>query len=87
MHKYGHMLVRKLLARERFDPLFRRAPVVAQFSSLGSLTSAWLNEFRESLAAGSCRSPDAQSSAGVLHELCTCSCHASGIEAIAHDCT
>ncbi|BDA43991.1 Tyrosyl-DNA phosphodiesterase 1 [Coccomyxa sp. Obi] len=52
--KYGHMLVRRLLARQQFDAIFKGAPIVAQFSSLGSLSSAWINEFRDSLAAGAC---------------------------------
>lgn len=52
--KYGHMLVRRLLGRQQFDAIFKAAPIVAQFSSLGSLSSAWISEFRESLAAGVC---------------------------------
>ncbi|EIE25781.1 tyrosyl-DNA phosphodiesterase [Coccomyxa subellipsoidea C-169] len=64
--KYGHMLVRSLLARQRFDPVFRRSPIVAQFSSLGSITGAWLSEFRESLAAGDCWDSNPSGSAGRL---------------------
>ncbi|KAK9915663.1 hypothetical protein WJX75_002388 [Coccomyxa subellipsoidea] len=64
--KYGHSLVRSLLARQRFDPVFRRAPIVAQFSSLGSLTGTWLSEFRESLAAGDYWENDPSKSAGRL---------------------
>lgn len=64
MHKYGHMLLRSLLGRQRFDMTFRGAPIVAQFSSLGSLTGAWLSEIRESLTAGSYSSGDPSQSAG-----------------------
>ena len=50
--QFGHMRLRSLLAREAFDPVFRGAPLLAQFSSMGSITSAWLNEVKASLAAG-----------------------------------
>ena len=50
--QFGHMRLRALLAREAFDPVFRGAPLLAQFSSMGSLTGAWLDELRASLAAG-----------------------------------
>ena len=62
--KYGHMLVRRLLARQHFDPVFKGAPIIAQFSSLGSLSSAWINEFRDSLASGACASSASGSIAG-----------------------
>ena len=53
LKKYGHLRVQALLARERFPPHFKGAPLLAQFSSLGSLDDKWLTqEFRGSLCAG-----------------------------------
>ena len=53
LKKYGHLRVHSLLARERFPPHFQGSPLIAQFSSLGSLDERWLtNEFRGSLSAG-----------------------------------
>ena len=53
LKKYGHLRVQALLAREKFPAHFQGAPLLAQFSSLGSLDERWLsNEFRASLAAG-----------------------------------
>lgn len=53
LKKYGHLRVQALLAREKFPPHFEGAPLVAQFSSLGSLDEKWLSqEFRNSLTAG-----------------------------------
>ncbi len=53
LKKYGHLRVQALLARETFPAHFQGAPLVAQFSSLGSLDERWLsNEFRVSLSAG-----------------------------------
>ena len=49
------MLVRRLLGREAFDPVFQGADLIAQFSSLGSISSAWLDEFRASFCAGAAR--------------------------------
>ncbi len=49
---YGHMAVRRLLGKETFADSFAQAPMVAQFSSLGSLNEDWLREFRESMASG-----------------------------------
>ena len=54
LHKYGHILVRKLLARDVFDPALRGAPWVAQFSSLGSIGREWLAELQASFCAGKC---------------------------------
>ncbi|KAK9811236.1 hypothetical protein WJX72_000407 [[Myrmecia] bisecta] len=55
LNRYGHLRVRDLLGREAFDDSFQHAPIAAQFSSLGSLDEKWLlNEFRLSLAAGTC---------------------------------
>ena len=53
LKKYGHLRVQSLLAREAFPPHFQGSPLLAQFSSLGSLDERWLtNEFRGSLSAG-----------------------------------
>ena len=53
LKKYGHLRVQSLLARESFPPHFQGSPLIAQFSSLGSLDERWLtNEFRGSLSAG-----------------------------------
>lgn len=53
LRTYGHLRVQSLLAREKFPSHFQRAPLIAQFSSLGSLDERWLtNEFRGSLSAG-----------------------------------
>ncbi|KAI3435989.1 hypothetical protein D9Q98_002047 [Chlorella vulgaris] len=56
MLKWGHPRLRALLNREPpFPPAFNGAPLVAQYSSMGSVDEAWLTgEFRESLAAGRC---------------------------------
>lgn len=56
MLKWGHPRLRALLNREPpFPPAFKGAPLVAQYSSMGSVDEAWLTgEFRESLAAGRC---------------------------------
>lgn len=51
-NRYGHMGLRRFLAAEAFDPKFRSAPIIAQFSSMGSLSSKWLQEFETSLSAG-----------------------------------
>ncbi len=50
----GHLALRQALRKETFDPIFRNAPVFAQFSSLGSLDANWVhNEFqRDTLSAG-----------------------------------
>lgn len=46
------MGLRRFLAAEEFDTTFRGAPIIAQFSSMGSLTQNWLHEFEQSLSAG-----------------------------------
>lgn len=43
MWKYGHMRVRALLEREMFPAAMRAAPLVWQFSSLGSIGADWTN--------------------------------------------
>jgi len=50
----GHLALRRALQQETFDPVFRAAPVFAQFSSMGSLDAKWLHsEFqRDTLCAG-----------------------------------
>lgn len=58
MARYGHMKVRTVLQRELADTAdLASQPIVAQFSSLGSVQSKWLTELRRSLGA----------SAGPLH--------------------
>ncbi|KAL4859226.1 Acyl-coenzyme A oxidase [Chlorella vulgaris] len=56
MMKWGHPRLRALLNSDPpFPPAFKGAPLVAQYSSMGSVDEAWLTgEFRESLAAGRC---------------------------------
>ncbi len=57
MHRQGHMAVRALLSREVLPSRFQAAPVLAQCSSLGSLTAPWLfQEFSASLSSG--KAPD-----------------------------
>ena len=52
LNSYGHMALRRLLTAERFPDTFLQAPMIAQFSSLGSLKEDWLREFRHSMACG-----------------------------------
>ena len=54
MRKYGHMRVRDLLKQEEFSNGMRHAPLVAQFSSMGSITPKWLEEVQHSFSQGSC---------------------------------
>lgn len=57
--KYGHLRVREGLKREQFPVEFRSAPIVCQFSSIGSIDEKWLlDEFCGSLAAGTCKEGD-----------------------------
>ena len=53
MKKYGHMRVRELLRGETFPGDFQHAPLVAQFSSMGSVNPKWLEELQHSFAQGS----------------------------------
>ena len=53
MKKYGHMRVRELLRGETFPSNFQHAPLVAQFSSMGSVNTKWLEELQHSFAQGS----------------------------------
>jgi hypothetical protein len=57
MRRYGHMRVRDLLSREGFAPGFCHAPLVAQFSSMGSINPKWLEELQHSFSQGSCTEP------------------------------
>ena len=57
MRKYGHMRVRDLLRKEEFPSGMRHAPLVAQFSSMGSITPKWLEEFQHSFSQGSSHDP------------------------------
>ena len=53
---WGHPALRRALAKMAFSPTFRDAPIVGQFSSIGSFSEKWLvSEFGESLRAGSLR--------------------------------
>lgn len=52
IRRYGHMRLRHLLSREPLPRKFDHAPIVAQFSSIGSVSESWLmGELRTSLAA------------------------------------
>ena len=54
MARYGHMKVRAVLQRELTGTAdIASQPIVAQFSSLGSVQSKWLTELRRSLGATS----------------------------------
>lgn len=44
LHKYGHMKVRRVLSKEPIDAKFAASPVIAQYSSTGSLTPKWMDE-------------------------------------------
>ena len=46
------MRARRALAAERFPPAFVRAPMVWQFTSIGSMKGRWIDELRASLSAG-----------------------------------
>lgn len=56
---YGHLRMRELLSSLSLSPELQRAPVVAQFSSMGSLNGKWLDQFTQSLAAHRQRGPTA----------------------------
>eukprot|EP01062_Namystynia_karyoxenos_P032832 TRINITY_DN24181_c1_g1_i1.p1 TRINITY_DN24181_c1_g1~~TRINITY_DN24181_c1_g1_i1.p1 ORF type:complete len:716 (+),score=168.50 TRINITY_DN24181_c1_g1_i1:72-2150(+) len=65
LSRWGHMKLRSLLAAGRFGAGFEGAPLLAQCSSLGSITSPWLAELTESLSAG-CGPDGKQLGAGEL---------------------
>ena len=52
MDSMGHMRVRKLLQQRTFPASFQGAPWLAQYSSIGSVTRAWLSELGTSFCAG-----------------------------------
>jgi tyrosyl-DNA phosphodiesterase-1 len=52
MMHWGHMKLRAALDSEPFDPKFADAPILAQYSSLGSMSKPWLNDFVASLSSG-----------------------------------
>jgi hypothetical protein len=54
------MRVRSLLARERLPAGFEQAPLLAQCSSLGSLSEIWLREFTRSFSAAGGYGPQPQ---------------------------
>ena len=64
MHKVGHLRVRKLLQQRTFPAAYEGAPLVAQYSSVGSLSEPWLAEFGSSLSAG--RSSSGATLAGLM---------------------
>jgi hypothetical protein len=47
------MKLRKVLQEQSFEQEFKGAPIVYQFSSLGSLDEKWLSELSASMQAGS----------------------------------
>ncbi|CAM6010721.1 unnamed protein product [Sphagnum balticum] len=53
LSKWGHMKLRKVLQEQSFEQEFKGAPIVYQFSSLGSLDEKWLSELAASMQAGS----------------------------------
>lgn len=53
MEKYGHLLLRQCLSKERFQNAFNGSSIVGQFSSLGAIDEKWLyDEFLTSLGGG-----------------------------------
>ena len=64
MHKVGHLRVRRLLQQRTFPAAFEGAPLVAQYSSVGSPSEPWLAEFGSSLSAG--RSSSGATLAGLM---------------------
>uniref|UniRef100_A0A0E0Q992 PNK FHA domain-containing protein n=1 Tax=Oryza rufipogon TaxID=4529 RepID=A0A0E0Q992_ORYRU len=50
--KWGHMKLRSVLEGCTFEQQFCKAPMIYQFSSLGSLDEKWMSEFACSLSAG-----------------------------------
>jgi len=52
LNKYGHMKVRKYLSSQPLSTEFQSSPIVAQVSSIGSLSKTWINdEFGVSFAS------------------------------------
>ncbi|KAK1375167.1 Tyrosyl-DNA phosphodiesterase 1 [Heracleum sosnowskyi] len=52
LKKWGHMKLRTVLQESTFDQQFRKAPLVYQFSSLGSLDEKWMTELALSMSSG-----------------------------------
>lgn len=54
MNKYGYLKLKSCLENEPggFPRKFKGAPIVCQYSSIGSLSTKWLASFIESLSAG-----------------------------------
>lgn len=52
LNKWGHMKIRTVLEGCEFDKEFFKAPLVYQFSSLGSLDERWMDEFGVSMSSG-----------------------------------
>ncbi|KAK4754397.1 hypothetical protein SAY87_002501 [Trapa incisa] len=52
LKKWGHMKLRSVLQEYIFDKEFQKAPLVYQFSSLGSLDEKWMAELAASMSAG-----------------------------------
>jgi tyrosyl-DNA phosphodiesterase-1 len=51
--KYGHMKVRKFLADLPLSSKFKNSPILAQFSSIGSLSTDWIHEIYASFTKNS----------------------------------
>lgn len=81
MRKYGHMRVRDLLGKEEFPADFRHAPLVAQFSSIGSITPKWLQDFQHSFSQGSAHGPEEPASESYFKDS---QCRSSRIICTAH---
>ncbi|KAK9151884.1 hypothetical protein Syun_010193 [Stephania yunnanensis] len=52
LKKWGHMKLRTVLQECVFDKEFQNAPLVYQFSSLGSLDEKWMEELAASMSSG-----------------------------------
>lgn len=49
---FGHMALRRALSKQTFASRFEHAPVLCQFTSIGSIAERWMEEMRASLCAG-----------------------------------
>lgn len=58
MMNYGHTSVRHALAGMTFPGVFKRAPVVCQFTSVGATTEKWMGEMARSFGAGATETDD-----------------------------
>ncbi len=50
--QYGHARVASILKNEIFDASYARAPILAQFSSIGNISDKFMREIRESFSSG-----------------------------------